>query len=157
MCVYSQSVSNPETDGVYLFSKATLTIYNFDTKQEVDLKIVEDPSVIETADFHFANVFLQATIQDGKLFSCMLPDEQEYKVSNNIQLEPFKEKEVEKNMLMNMDGTENISQLRSLKPYSFTIENDILTFEVLYPFGDSTYDFPLEGKLTVVLTKQQLQ
>ena len=141
------------TNGTYLFQKAVFTVSNYNTKSEVDTRVITDPSLLDASDLFFRNVFLQATVNNEVLLSCMLPDEVEYLVKDGIELIPAKilpptDEHVQ-------DKAADNNQPLQLAPYSLSIQNSILTFTVNYLYGDSRYNFPLEGKLVVTLTKQK--
>ncbi len=147
LSAYSQTDKVNNTDGTYLFKKAGFTIYNYNSKSEVDTRVITDPALIDTANLFLQNVFLQATISNGVLSFCILADQQEYTVEEDgITLLPTKEKSNEK------DSSENE---RQLSPYSSSFSDSTLIFTFIYSYGDSSYDFPLEGKLAITLTKQK--
>ena len=92
------------------------------------------------------NIFSQATISNGVLSFCVLPDQSEYTVEDGIILLPTKEKS-EVSALKHSQ--------RQLSPYSSSFSDNRLIFTFIFLYGDSNYDFPLEGKLTITLTKQK--
>lgn len=145
LSVYSQSSKANKTDGTYLFEKAVFTISNSNSKSEVDTRIITDPALVDTTDMFLQNIFLQATISNGILSFCVLPDQSEYTVEDGIILLPTKEKS---------EVSLKHSQ-RQLSPYSSSFSDNRLTFTFIFLYGDSNYDFPLEGKLTITLTKQK--
>ena len=155
--IYAQEEATPtlfsntgSNNGTYVFSKATLAITNFDTKQEVESYTITDPATIDSTNFHFNNVFLQAVIYDGTLTECIMLNQQGYIVRGNMLIKDDK-KEVTS---YNDTGNGEVEQTLYLNPYQFTLADGKVTFEFLYPFGDSRYNFPLEAKLTIILTKQ---
>lgn len=153
LCVifaYSQTKQTNSSDGTYIFQKATFTAYNYDSKAEVDTRTIDNAALLDTTDMFFQKVFLKATIENDLLSFCTLPDQREYKVEDQLTLVPAPTKELSKR-----DYTSNISM--QLSPYTFLVNNNILTFTFIYSYGDSRYSFPLEGKLTVSLTKEKDQ
>lgn len=147
LVTYSQSAKTNSTDGTYLFEKAVFTISNSNSKSEVDRLVITDPASIDTTNLFLENIFSQATINNGILSFCILPDQSEYTVEDGIILLPAKEEKAKKDM--------SEHRQKQLAPYSTSFHDNILTFTFIYPYGDSKYDFPLEGKLTITLTKQK--
>lgn len=145
--VYPQSNDTNNTNGTFLFQKATLTSFNYDTKSEVDTRVVNDPLLLDTTDMFFQNVFLEVTISNGILSSCILPNNLEYTVRDGNILIPAKESPSEKR---SEEG--NYTQL---SPYSIRFHNNTLDFTFHYLYGDSRYNFPLEGRLVITLTKKE--
>ena len=141
------------TNGTYLFQKAIFTTSNYNTKAEVNSRIITDPSSLDASELFFLNVFLQATVNDEVLLSCMLPDGIEYLVKGGTELVPTKVLLPTDERIRNK--TADTNQPLQLAPYSLSIQNNTLTFTVRYLYGDSRYNFPLEGKLVVTLTKQK--
>ncbi len=148
LSAYSQSGKANKTDGTYLFEKAVFTISNSNSKSEVDKRIITDPALVDTTDMFLQNIFLQATISNEILSFCVLPDQSEYTVEDGIKLIPTKEKS-------DVSGLKH-SQ-RQLSPYSSSFSDNRLIFTFIFLYGDSSYDFPLEGKLTITLTKQKYE
>ncbi|SHF45262.1 hypothetical protein [Dysgonomonas macrotermitis] len=145
--VYSQTEQQTTVaDGDYIFKKATFTVLNYDGQSIVDTHDIDDPKMLDKTEIFYYNVFLEATIYNGFLQSCVLPDQQPYSVKDGGGgLIPAKEYE--------KDEKAGDIELQ-LAPYSFSAKGNELTFIVCYLYGDSRYSFPLEGKLTLVLTKQ---
>ena len=141
------------TNGTYLFQKAIFTTSNYNTKAEVNSRIITDPSSLDASELFFLNVFLQATVNDEVLLSCMLPDGIEYLVKGGAELIPTKVLSPTDERVRNKTADDN--QPLQLAPYSLSIQNNTLTFTVRYLYGDSRYNFPLDGKLVVTLTKQK--
>ncbi len=143
---YPQSGKANNTDGTYLFEKAVFSISNSNSKSEVDRLVITDPASIDTTNLFLRNIFSQVIINNGILSFCILPDQSEYTVEDGIILLPAKEK-----------AKKELSEhsQRQLSPYSSSFLDNILTFTFIYPYGDSRYTFPLEGKLVVTLTKQK--
>ena len=146
LVTYSQSAKTDSTDGTYLFKEAVFTISNSNSKSEVDKITITDPASIDTTNLFLKNIFSQAIINNGILSFCILPDKSEYTVEEGIILIPAKEK-AKKDM--------SEQKQRQLSPYLSSFRDNILTFTFIYPYGDSRYNFPLEGKLTITLTKQK--
>lgn len=151
LCLYcisafSQTSQVNSTDGTYTFQKAIFTTYNESTKAEVDTRVIADPALLDTTDVFFQRVFLEASISNGVLSSCILANQREYLVQDESMLIPAKKSDEKSD-----SGNNNIQLL----PYSTSFSNDILTFTFLELYGDSRYSFPLEGKLTITLSKQK--
>lgn len=142
----SQTSSQNSTDGTYTFQKATFTTYNYDSKAEVETQTVVEKALLDSTHMFFQNVFLEANISGGILSSCILPNLKEYVVQDEVKLIPAKKSE---------SKTDSQSDYIQLLPYSTSFTNDILSFTFLYPYGDSKYSFPLEGKLIITLSKQK--
>lgn len=159
ICAYSQSVltggSGKNTDGSYSFHSLTVKAYNYNTKSEVFAHTFNDTTSLKKLNelpFPVQPVFLLATIHQGVLNACTLWNNlKEYNVvDNGMLLEPAKEYDSD-NQVMEEDP---FSQPYRLSPlYTLEIEgnNAIFTFQELY--GNSSYNFPLEGKLIITLTK----
>lgn len=150
---HPQSSNSQDADGTYVFKKAVLTIYNDNTKAEVSTVTIDNVASLNMEDMHLRNAFLQATIYQGILSSCILPDNMEYTVENEIELVATKV-DPDKKTDFDQLGLGNAPESMQLKPYTFTTNNNVLTLTFDYSYGDSTYNFPLEGKLTIILTKQ---
>lgn len=142
---YSQTKGINSTDGTYIFQKATFTTYNYDSKAEVGTHVIDDPKLVTPNElFYYRNLFLEASIHNGELNYCMLFDHSRYKVQFATEL-------------IFMDSKEQVlpEEIHTqLTPYSLSINDNILTFTVDIPYGDSRYSFPLEGKLILTMTKQ---
>lgn len=154
LSVYSQTVHQNSTDGVYIFQKATFSTYNYNTKAVLDTRIVDNPVLVDPTELFFLNVFQQVTINNGALSFCILPDNSEYIIENEVKLIPAKKTITSTKDNLAQDESDQVTS-KQLTPYSLSIENDKLTFSVSYLYGDSQYNFPLEGKLTVILAKQK--
>jgi len=140
-------------DGLYVFKSATVAIYNYDTKAEVLSRTFNDgPSLKELGEIPFPPqpVFLSANIQDGILTMCKLWNNgKEYSVQENghllVSAKPS-----------DSDKNDVFPQSFSLSPlYKLNIEGNTATFTFTEPFGNSKYNFPLEGKFVITLVKDQ--
>ncbi|PXV68941.1 hypothetical protein CLV62_101207 [Dysgonomonas alginatilytica] len=142
---YSQEGQQNKNDGVYLFQKATLTTYNYNSKAEINTRIIEDVTLIDSTDIFLQNIVLKAIIYNGVLSFCILPDHREYVVRNEVILIPAKE------------GEEHAksNNPKELFPYTSSFDNNTLTFTSEYLYGNPTYEFPLENKLAIILTKEK--
>lgn len=141
------------TNGTYLFQKVIFTIYNYNTKAEVNTSVITDPASLDAADLFFRNVFLEATIGNEVLLSCMLPDRTEYLVKNETELIAVKILPANAEQIQGRISEDD--KPLQLTPYLLSIQNNVLTFTVRYLYGNSEYNFPLEGKLVLTMTKQQ--
>lgn len=151
LCVYCVSVFSQRSqqnsiDATYIFQKASLTIYNSESKAEVNKQVVVDPALLDTTSMFFEKVFLEATISNGVLSSCVLPNHQDYLVQDELMLTPAKESDKK--------ADSDINRLQ-LMPYSTSFDDDILSFTFLYLYGSSQYNFPLEAKLVITMSKQK--
>ncbi len=152
-CAYSQTEHQNVTDGIYHFQKATVSVYNADTRAQVDTRIINDPVTLSNgSDTFFRNIFLEAGISNGILASCMLPDSINYAVKDAIELIPTL---TDTSSKKTNDDEAVANYPIQLIPYLFSVTDNVLTFTVSYLYGDSKYSFPLEGKLTVILNKQK--
>lgn len=148
--VHSQTNDINNITGTYLFEKATFTVNNYNTKSQVDFRTIIDPSELTEDDLIFLNVFREATISNGMLLSCMLPDRREYVVEGGVNLYPSK--------IESPDEADKRDQSfdppKQLTPYELSLEGGSLIFKVRYLYGNSMYNFPLEGELIVILKLQ---
>ena len=159
---YSQS----DTDGTYVFSKAVVSAYHYDTKAEVFTHVFND---IESLDglnglpFPLHPVFLSASITGGVLTACTLwNNNKDCIVLENghclVPMEMFEEisegewnpADFEINPEIDM-----FSQPFWLSPiYTLDIEGNAATFTFTIPYGNGAYNFMLLGKLVITLTPQ---
>ena len=144
--VHSQINHSKENDGTYLLQKAVFSTYNYNTKGEIDTRVI-DPESLEDGEIFYQNVFKEVSIYNHELTFCVLSNNLDYQVTDRLTLIPAKE--------YNSDKVKSGNIPAQLSPYSLSIENNTATFTVLYLYGDSRYNFPLEGKLTLTLTKQK--
>jgi len=151
---YAQDADENEVDGIFIFDKAELSIHNYDTKGLVDARIIDDATKIDSTDFHSGSILLEAKIYNGDLVSCQLLNKRTYIVQNKFELIPFGWEDIpHDDIVVREDGPKAIPL--SVPPYSFSVDGDRLTIDYRYQYGDSSYDFPLEGRLTVTLIKQK--
>lgn len=158
---YSQIKKNGivelDTNGSYSFNKAIVTVYNDETKAEILTQTFNDTTSLQTLrDLPYPTqpVFLSVHIQSGILSSCILWNNlKDYNVSEEgMLLTPAKEQEIDKNP----DDADIFSQPYRLSPlYTLVIEGNTATFTFREPYGNSQYDFPLEGKFVIILTKDE--
>lgn len=164
---YPQNDQTPneslETNGSYYFTKATLTVYNSNTQKEVFTQVFNDTvSLKKLIDLPFPShpIFLSAEIESGILRECKLwNNDKDYIVENNgMLLTPVKEINFSPNdSLRNIDKRSDIfSDHYQLSPlYTLKIKDRTATFTFRKYYGNTLYDFPLEGELTVILDKDK--
>ncbi|MDR2955304.1 MAG: hypothetical protein LBV43_09505 [Prevotella sp.] len=170
--LYAQEVAQTDqtgsADGTYVFSKAALVTFNYETKQEMENFTITDPALIDSTNFHLQRVFLQATIHNGAITGCILQNKKEYRIEGDKLLPQENDKKdqeanpAEADILLQEKKEMEGEQLPAfdeippvLMPYNLTVTNGTATVEFLYPFGDTRYNFGLEAKLTITLTKQE--
>ena len=149
--------SQTNTDGKYVFSKAVVSAYNHNTKAEVFTYIFNDIASLKELNnlpYPPQPVFLWASLQGGVLTACKLwNNNKEYNVREEGHLlEPFPGK---------YDNTEEYPfdpfpyPYRLSPLYTLTIEGNTATFVFTEPYGSGAYNFPLLGKLTITLVKEE--
>jgi len=156
LCLYvfsAYSQTDKVTDGNYVFSKAIAAAYNYNTKAEVFTHTFNDiASLSELNDLPFPiqPVFLSAYIQGGVLTLCTLwNDNKEYSVQENghllVSAKPI-----------DSDDSGIFSQPFYLSPlYKLDLTNDTATFTFTEPYGNGTFNFPLEGKFVITLVREK--
>lgn len=143
---YSQISHSNNNDGTYLFKEASFAIYNNETKSKIEEKSIK-PESLEGHEIYYQNLFKEITAYNQLLTFCILFDNKDYMVTDELVLslaKEYKEGEIEDAKIP-----------MQLSPYTLTIENGIATFTVRYLYGDPNYSSPLEGILTLVMTKQK--
>ncbi|HML64578.1 MAG TPA: hypothetical protein PKC55_07100 [Dysgonomonas sp.] len=146
-----------ETNGNYWFRSATINVRNYETKAGVLAHTFNDTTSLKGINklpFPIHPIFLSVYIQSGKLAACTLWNNlAEYNVINEgMLLLPAKESEKE----IDPKPEDNFSSPYSLSPlYTLTIEGNTATFTFPEIYGNSDYNFPLEGTLTIVLVKDE--
>lgn len=155
LSVYSQTKKNNPTNETYLFQKATFTVSNYNTKAVVNTRVITDIASVTAEDMFFSNTFSRVIINNGSLLYCTLPDQKEYVVKDDgIKISPIKTQSFFKE-----EKKESVPAGRpfsgQLEPYTMSLNGDVLTFTVTYIYGDSRYQFTLEGKLVLTMTKQK--
>lgn len=162
---HSQNNQTPDensiSNGNYSFTKAILTVYNSDTKKEVLTQTFNDTTSLKEIiklPFPIHPIFLSAVIDSGILRGCKLwNNDKDYIVkSNGTLLEAINETndssdDIHRENDKNLDIFFDHYQLSPL--YSLKLKGRTATFNFRENFGNSLYDFPLEGKLTIILDK----
>lgn len=146
-----QSQSKNPTDGTYTFKNAVLSIYNYLSDSKINSFTIPDTAAIDTTNFHHFNILLEATIHNGKLVSCVLPDKKFYEIIHYNELVPQQKSGDNTQKEQNSENT--FFEIQRLQPYKITPSGNSVTFNFEYAFGDSRYDFPLKAELSVELTK----
>jgi hypothetical protein len=136
-------------NGVWVFDKAEFTAYRYGTDSPVEKLRIDDVNSLDTAGFHFQTVFRKVEISGGQILVTLRNHRGDrlYQLEDN-QLILVHEKERDENETA---GDEELPTTIPLQPYVYAITSDILQFTFKYSYGDSRFDFPLEGKLTVKL------
>lgn len=152
VCLYTLSAySQSSTDGTYVFQDATLNSLDYNTRAPVSNNVVNSYALLDSTDMFFRHAFLELTIADGVISSCTLPNQVDYVVLNGILLVPAKTYDstviYDENGLDGEDG-------RRMAPSTTSISGNTLTVTFIFLYGDSRYNFSLEGDLVVTLTKQ---
>jgi hypothetical protein len=129
-----------------VFDKAEFTAYRYGTDSPVETVRIDDVNSLDTAGFHFQTVFRKVEISGGQIL-VTLRNHLLYQLEDN-QLILVHEKERDENETA---GEEELPTTIPLQPYVYAITGDILQFTFKYSYGDSRFDFPLEGKLRVKL------
>lgn len=155
LTAYSQT-DNKNSDGYYVFSKAVVTVYNYNTKAEALTRTFNDiASLSELNDLPFPvqPVFLSAYIQGGVLTICKLwNNNREYSVQENghllVPAKPFNDEQPDKN-------SDPFSQPYYLSPiYKLELNDDTAIFTFTEPYGNGSFSFPLEGKFVITLVRE---
>lgn len=133
----------------YSFDKASITVCNYDTKSVVFSRVFSDTTALQELNelsCPFKPVFLRAEIREGILIACELwNDHREYNAQENGRvLIPVKD----------MEGAESYA----LPPnYRLEIEGNTATFSFSSPYGNEMYDFTLEDRYVIVLSKDEFK
>ncbi|WP_419033262.1 hypothetical protein [Dysgonomonas gadei] len=159
---YSQTTlaknAKQETNGSYSFRSAVISVRNHETKAEVFTHAFNDTvSLREMKGLPFPvhPVFLSAYIQSGQLTACTLWNNlKEYNVVDEGRLLlPAKESDADLNTKSEDDL---FSPSYSLSPlYTLTIEGNTATFTFPEIYGNSQYNFTLEGTFTIILVRDE--
>lgn len=161
--VYAQANKSLEPDsdlnGHYLFSKAIASAYNYDTKAEAFTHTFSDTTSLKgfrELPFPVQPVFLSADIQSGTLVACRLWNNgKEYSVQEDGRL-LVPAKEINPKSEGDIENTDIFStpyRLSSL--YTLDVNGNTVTFTFNEPYGNSRYNFPLEGKFTLILVRDE--
>ncbi|MDR2953578.1 MAG: hypothetical protein LBV43_00680 [Prevotella sp.] len=159
---YSQTTraknAKQETNGSYSFRSAAISVRNHETKAEVFTRAFNDTVFLKEMKelpFPVQPVFLSAYIQSGMLSACTLWNNlKEYNVVDEGRLLlPAKESDADLNAKSEDDM---FSPSYSLSPlYILTIEDNTATFTFPEIYGNSQYDFTLEGTFTITLVRDE--
>ena len=167
LCLYAFSVHSQTdnvADGNYVFGKAVVTAYNYDTQAEVFTRTFNDVgSLSELPDLPFPvePVFLSAFIQKGVLTGCKLwNNNKEYSVQENGHL-LVSAKQVSDDQTNGSSEQAHGTFDPFLPPYYlspiYTLDLDAHTavFTFTEPYGSSAFNFPLKGKLVITLVREE--
>lgn len=146
---YSQTRPQNNTNGTYVFEKATFTLYNFDTKSEIESRVITDPASIDKMDVVFSNLFTLASVHNNELIYCELSDGNKYTIENTIDLTLVPES------VVGVDKNIETYIPSQVIPYQLEIKGATVTFTTNYIIGDSRYNFTLAGKLILTMTKEK--
>jgi hypothetical protein len=147
-----------ETNGSYSFRSAAISVRNHETKAEVFTRTFNDTTSLKEMNelsFPVQPVFLSVHIQSGRLAACTLWNNlKEYNVvDEGTLLLPAKESGTDINPKPE-DGV--FSPSYSLSPlYTLIIEGNTATFTFPEIYGNSQYNFTLEGTFTIVLVRDE--
>jgi hypothetical protein len=148
-------VPNNSINGNYSFGKATLTIYNDNTKAQIAAHSFPDSaalSALDTISFPMQPVFLSVAIQSGVLtFGKLWNNGKEYTISEDGQLSAATSLSGNPTDPPNNDV---FSSPYYLPFYTLQSEGNTVILTFVQPFGSSAYPFPLEGKFVMTLVKQ---
>ena len=159
---YSQTTlaknAKQETNGSYSFRSAVISVRNHETKAEVFTHAFNDTVSLREMKglpFPVQPVFLSAYIQSGQLTACTLWNNlKEYNVVDEGRLLlPAKESDGD----VNAKPEEDIFSISySLSPqYTLTIEGNTATFIFPEIYGNSQYNFTLDGTFTIILVRDE--
>jgi len=160
LCLYAFSAysqAEAVADGNYVFDKAVVTAYNYNTKAEVFTRTFNDLESLKglgDLPFPVQPVFLSAYIQKGVLTFCKLwNNNKDYSVQENgTLLVPTKPDDSEQPDEL----FDPFSQPYSLSPiYKLDLDAHTATFTFTEPYGNGAFDFPLEGKLVISLVREE--
>ncbi|HMM01709.1 MAG: hypothetical protein ACK5KN_07040 [Dysgonomonas sp.] len=147
-----------ETSGSYSFRSAAISVRNYETKAEVFTHAFNDTISLKEMKglpFPVQPVFLSVYIQSGMLSACTLWNNlKEYNVIDEGRLLlPAKESDGDGNAKPEEDI---FSMSYSLPPqYTLTIEGNTATFTFPEIYGNSQYNFTLEGTFTIILVRDE--
>ena len=158
--VYCQSKAS--TTDVYSFSKASVTVCNYSTKEVVSTHVFNDTTSLHKLyelSYPLHPVFLKASLQKGVLVACTLWNNyHEYVVQEDGRLLiPAK---YESMIALNMDLDDSDSFFRPfyLSPlYTSEITGNKAIFTIPVIFANGLHDFTLEGKFVIELIKDEPQ
>lgn len=142
-----------EGSGVYVFSKAEFTVCRYGDITPLETKIIDNIEDLDKAGFPFGNVFRKVELF-GTQILCTLKEESDGRPSKLYLLKDGIIEPIIENKENISEGTE---ELQPSIPLDWTYETrgNQLTFNLKYSFGDSRFNFPLEGEMRLTLNKQQ--
>lgn len=146
--------------GDYFFYSATISVRNHESKAEILTQTFNDTTSLKNINeflFPAHPIFLSASIQSGKLSACTLwNDRKEYIVVDNVSLLPARGSEKDIDIDTNPEMDYPFPFPYTLSPlHTLTIEGNTATFTFPEIYGNSQYNFTLEGTLTIVLVREQ--
>lgn len=154
---YSQSLADAGPTERYVFSEATLYVYNYDTSVEVFRKTVSDTtsfSQVKELPFPLQPVFLTADIHSGVLSVCkLLNNKKEYSVEEDGML-LIQAKGYDESPDSEEDGDDLVFPYGLSPLYTLDITGNTATFTFVEPYGNSLYGFPLKGKFIITMVKE---
>jgi len=159
LCLYAFSAYS-QTDtirGNYVFSNAVVTAYNYNTKAIAFTNTFNDVASLDGLNdlpYPLQPVFLSVYIQGGVLKGCQLwNNNREYSVQENGHL------------LVPANPADSIrakgipdlfSQNYYLSPiYKLDLNENTATFTFTEPYGNGSFNFPLEGKFVITLVREK--
>lgn len=129
-----------ETDGEWLFSKADFLIYKFGESTLLETITINRAEDLGNEGFPFDRVFVKASVT-GNHVSVTLNDGNTYLLNDNY-------------LILEKDLDSENPQTISLPSTKYKVVNGNLQFELEYSYGDTKYNFPLKGKMIIIMTKE---
>lgn len=152
LCAISTYAQQNINDGNYTFQDESFTTLDYNTRSVVTSGVVvSNPALIDSTDMFLKHVLLELTLADGVISTCTLANQVEYVVVNGVLLVPAKT--YDSSLVYDENGIDGEDGKR-LPPYTTSISGNTLTLTFIFLYGDSRYNFTLEGNLVVTLTKQ---
>ena len=159
--------SKASTTDVYFFSKASVTVCNYSTKEVVSTHVFNDVAALEglgELPYPIHPVFLSALIKDNVLIACKLwnnnkdcsvQEDGRLLVPVRIFNNELNQSEPAGNDLLDNDIFSRPFQLSPI--YTLVIDGNKATFTFPAIYAHGRYDFTLEGKFVIELIKNEPQ
>ena len=159
--------SKASTSDVYYFSKASVTVCNYSTKEVVSTHVFNDVAALEELKelpYPVQPVFLSARIMNNVLILCKLwNNDKDYSVQENGHLivpPGISDDELATSYFSggNFIDHDIFSRPFQLSPlYTLEINGNKATFTFPTIYANGLYDFTLEGKFVIELIKDEPQ
>jgi hypothetical protein len=156
--VDSQNTDNTaagqDTTGIWVFEKAEFKAYKYKTETVVETVTIDNTAALDTAGFHFNNVFREIEISGNRIVVVLGTRYRNslYRLEGD-RLIALENDEKEKND--NHGESEELPSMISLPPFVYSRTGGKMQFTFKYPYGDSRYNFSLEGRLSVTYIKSK--